>query len=127
MSSTDSTLKTGVWKGHAAMLFANMVWGIMAPISKNVLLSGQVNSIALSALRIAGGALLFLIMGFILPKSVAPKEHVAPKDLFKMFLASVLMISCNQGLYIMGVGLTSPVDATVMCTITPIFLSLIHI
>ena len=103
------------------MLFGNMVWGIMAPISKNVMLSGLVSPIALSALRIAGAALVFFIMGFILPRSIAPREKVERGDYLKLFLASVLMISLNQGLYIMGVGLTSPVDATVMCTLTPIF------
>jgi drug/metabolite transporter (DMT)-like permease len=103
------------------MLFGNMVWGIMAPISKNVMLSGLVSPIALSAIRILGAAIVFFIMGFFLPRSIAPREKVEKHDYFKLFLASVLMISLNQGLYILGVGLTSPVDATVMCTLTPIF------
>lgn len=111
----------GAWKGHLAMLFANMVWGIMAPISKTILLTGLVSPIALSAIRIAGGALVFFLMDMMLPSSIVKKEKIMRGDYMKLFLASILMIACNQGLYIMGVGLTSPIDATVMCTITPIF------
>ena len=93
----------------------------MAPISKTILLTGLVSPIALSAIRIAGGALVFFLMDMMLPSSIVKKEKIMRGDYMKLFLASILMIACNQGLYIMGVGLTSPIDATVMCTITPIF------
>ena len=109
------------WKGHAAMLLANLIWGCMAPISKNVMLSGQISPVALSSIRIAGGALVFLLFSLILPKSIAPKEKIAKNDYAKIFLAGILMIAFNQGLYITGIGFTSPVDSTVMSTMTPIF------
>lgn len=109
------------WKGHAAMLLANLIWGCMAPISKNVMLSGQVSPIALSSIRIAGGALVFFIFSYFLPSSIAPKEKIAKNDYAKIFLAGLLMIAFNQGLYITGIGFTSPIDSTVMSTMTPIF------
>lgn len=109
------------WKGHAAMLLANLIWGCMAPISKNVMLSGQISPVALSSIRIAGGALVFLLFSLILPESIAPKEKIEKNDYAKIFLAGILMIAFNQGLYITGIGFTSPVDSTVMSTMTPIF------
>lgn len=110
----------GAWRGHLAMLGANMIWGCMTPISKHALLEGHLTGVALSAIRIAGGALLFVVMGYLLPRSLAPREHVLPADRWKMVLAGLLMISFNQGLYITGLSFTSPLDASIMATMTPI-------
>ena len=114
-------LSASLWKGHVAMLFANMVWGIMSPVSKTVLMSGLISPIALSAMRIAGGALLFWLCSLLLPRSVVKREKVAPRDMLKIFMASLLIITANQALYIIGIGFTSPIDSSVMSTITPIF------
>lgn len=106
-------------EAHLAILFANIGWGIMAPVSKMVLLSGLMSSLALSGIRISGGALLFFIFSWILPKSLQPRQRIDRKDILKLFICSVLMISCNQGMYILGMGLTNPVDASVMGSMTP--------
>lgn len=102
------------------MLVANMIWGVMSPITKDIFLAGQVNPIALSAIRIAGGASLFWIAWLLLPRSMAPRERVQKGDWLKFMLAGLLMISANQGLFILGIGFTSPVDSSVMSTLTPI-------
>ena len=114
-------ISASLWKGHVAMLFANMVWGIMSPVSKTVLMSGLISPIALSAMRIAGGALLFWACSLLLPRTVVKDEKVAPRDMLKIFMASLLIITANQALYIIGIGFTSPIDSSVMSTITPIF------
>lgn len=114
-------ISASLWKGHVAMLFANMVWGIMSPISKTVLMSGLISPIALSAMHIAGGALLFWLCSLLLPRSVVKREKVTPRDMLKIFMASLLIITSNQALYIIGIGFTSPIDSSVMSTITPIF------
>lgn len=113
-------LRTEQIKGHIALLIANLFWGVMSPISKSILLGGQISPIALSAIRIGGGALLFAICSVILPPSIAPRERVQRNDWWKIAIASVLMISANQGLYILGIGYTSPIDSAVMSSITPV-------
>lgn len=105
---------------HMALLLANIGWGVIAPVSKMVLLSGTITSLALSGIRISGGALLFLIFTWLLPMSFDTRQHVDRKDIGKLILCSMLMISANQGLYIIGVGLTDPVDSAVMCSLTPV-------
>lgn len=105
---------------HLALLLANIGWGVIAPVSKMVLLSGVISSLALSGIRIAGGAFLFLIFSWILPSSVVTRQKIDRKDIWKLILCSVLIISANQGLYIIGVGLTDPVDSAVMCSLTPV-------
>ena len=106
-------------QAHWAILLANVGWGIMSPVSKMVLLSGAVSSLALSGIRITGGALLFLLFSRVLPESFETRQHIDSGDIWKIILCSLLMISANQGLYIIGVGLTNPIDASVMCSLTP--------
>ena len=47
-------------------------------------------------------------------------ERVTPKDLLKLLGASLLAIVFNQGCFIFGVGLTSPVDASIITTSMPL-------
>ena len=106
--------------GHLAMLLATIMWGAMAPIAKGVLEQGVLDGLALSVVRIGGGAILFLLVSF-LPKKFTGDMKVERKDYLTLFLASIVMISANQGLFIIGIQYTSPVDTSVMCTLTPVF------
>ena len=106
--------------GHLAMLLATIMWGAMAPIAKGVLEEGILNGLSLSVVRIGGGTLLFLLAS-LLPKKLTGDVKVARKDYITLFLASLIMISANQGLFIIGIEYTSPVDTSVMCTLTPVF------
>lgn len=124
-SGASNEIKARAWQGHLAMLAANMVWGAMSPICKGVLESGAISGTALSAVRILGGTLLFLVTGLFLPRSIKGEERVARGDLAKMFVASILMISANQALYIIGIGYTTPIDSAVMSTLTPVFTMLL--
>lgn len=102
------------------MLLATVMWGALSPIAKGVLEQGVVDGLALSAIRIGGGALIFLLIA-LLPKSVTGDCKVEKKDYITLFLASLIMISANQGLFIIGIEYTTPVDTSVMCTLTPVF------
>ena len=115
MNKNSETLQ-----GHLSMLLATIMWGAMSPIAKGVLEEGILDGLSLSIVRIGGGTLLFLLFS-LLPKHLTGDKKVERKDYFTLFLASVIMISANQGLFIIGIGYTSPVDTSVMCTLTPVF------
>lgn len=102
------------------MLLATVMWGAMSPIAKGVLEQGVLNGLSLSVIRIGGGTILFLLFS-LLPKSITGDVKVKGKDYLTLLLASVIMISANQGLFIIGIEYTSPVDTSVMCTLTPVF------
>lgn len=106
---------------HLAMLFANMGWGVMSPVSKSVLLSGAITPLGLSGIRITGGALLYLIFSWLLPASMETRQPIDRRDWWRLLLCSLLIISANQGLFILGIGLTNPVDSSVMSSLTPLF------
>ncbi len=107
--------------GHLAMLMAAVFWGAMSPIAKHLMLSGALTPLALSAIRIAGGACVFWLAGLLLPRKLTGDGRLARRDIGIILLMSVLIISANQGLYILGIGFTTPFEATVMTTTTPVF------
>ncbi len=108
-------MDTAKMKGHLAMLAANSMWGSMAPLAKFVMMGGAVSSLVMTDLRVFGAMVLFWIFSFF-----RKPEHVGHKDLMKLFGASLLAIVFNQGSYIFGVGLTSPVDASIITTSMPL-------
>ncbi len=102
-------------KGHSSMLGANVMWGLMSPMAKFVMVGGAVTPLVVTDLRITGAMVLFWIASFF-----QKPERVAPKDLLKLLGASLLAIVFNQGCFIFGVGLTSPVDASIITTSMPL-------
>lgn len=102
--------------GHLALLGSNLMWGIMAPISKFVLAGGIVTSAALTDVRIFGGTLLFWLASIF-----AKAEKVDRKDFLKLFGAGFFSTAFNQICFIKGVSLTSPVDASICTSTLPIW------
>ncbi|MDE6080886.1 MAG: hypothetical protein K2F70_01280, partial [Muribaculaceae bacterium] len=83
-------------KAHGAILLANMIWGGLSPVTKLILQDGTLSGLQLSAIRIIGGTIVFLIMSVLLPKSVAPNETIRKTDWIKLLAASLLIITFNQ-------------------------------
>lgn len=63
----DNTKKKNMFVGHAALLSANVMWGLMAPLGKDLLNSGVIPSMSLAALRIIAAALLFWSVSLLVP------------------------------------------------------------
>lgn len=101
--------------GHIAMFSASVMWGAMAPISKFVMDGGLVDAVTVTDVRIFGAALLFWLVSPFMKR-----EKVERKDFLKIFGAAMFAIVLNQGVYITGVSMTSPVDASIITTSLPI-------
>ena len=104
------------WRGHASMLGANVMWGMMSPFAKLVLVGGVVTPLVLTDLRVVGAMVLFWLVSFF-----QKPERVAPRDMVRLFAASLLAIVFNQGCFVFGVGLTSPGDASIITTSMPLW------
>ncbi|MDE6394934.1 MAG: DMT family transporter [Duncaniella sp.] len=103
-------------KGHVAMLGANSIWGLMAPVAKMVMAAGLVSPLLMTNFRIVGAALLFWTASLFVPY-----EKVPPRDLLLLAGAAMLGILFNQGCYVFGVGYTSPAEASIITTTMPIW------
>jgi drug/metabolite transporter (DMT)-like permease len=104
------------FKGHAALLIAYIIFGLNVPIAKNVLLHEEVcSALALTFYRFGGAAILFWLSSFF-----TKKESVPFRDLLMLFGASFFGIFITQLTFITGLSKTSPIDASVIVTTSPI-------
>ena len=102
-------------QAHLSMFAAEAIWGLMAPIGKAAMNSGF-DGISVVSFRVAGAALLFWVASLI-----GPREHIPARDIVKLAGAALLGIVFNQGLYNIGLSITSPVNASIVTTSMPIF------
>ena len=98
------------------MLLAMVLFGLMATFSKDVLSNGGITGPQLVAFRICGAAILFWAVSLIVPQ-----QRVERRDLLKIVGASFFGFVMAQGGYIVGLSLTSPINATIELTTMPIF------
>lgn len=101
------------------MFAANAMWGLMSPVAKFAMSCGAIGAFAVTELRIVGAAALFWIASFF-----QKPERVRGRDMMKMFAASMLAIVFNQGCFIFGVKMASPVDASIITSMPLIALVL---
>ncbi len=102
-----------IYKAHAALLGANLIYGVNYIIAKGIM-PDKIGPSAFVFIRIVCGTLLFWsFKSFI-------KEKVARKDLWRLALCGLLGSAANQLLFFHGINLTSPIDASIIMTTTPV-------
>ena len=70
------------------MLGANILWGLMSPVSKAVLMAGPVSALSLTTFRMVGAAVVFWLASLF-----TKKEHVNHQDLAKLFFFLTVALS----------------------------------
>jgi len=96
------------------MLVVNIIFGLNTAITKSVL-SGVLTPYSVNFLRIAGAGLLFWITSIFVKE-----DKVSSRDLLMLFFAGMLGIAVNQFAFIEGLSMTSPINAAIIVTLTPI-------
>ena len=100
-------------QGHVFALSANILWGLMAPIGKSAL--AEFSPLSVTTFRMVGAAACFWLLS-----AFCKQEQVDHRDMLKIFFASLFALVFNQGVYIFGLSLTSPIDASIVTTTLPI-------
>lgn len=101
--------------GHIALFIANVIFGLNTPISRS-LLPDTVTPFTLTFFRMAGAMVLFWIVSLFVKR-----EKVPAKDIGMLFFASIFALVLNQMPFIVGLSRTSPIDASIVLTLLPIF------
>jgi drug/metabolite transporter (DMT)-like permease len=104
---------------HLCMLMACIFWGLLSPLGKDVMLHG-IDSIDLVSFRVLGTCILFWAASIFVKQ-----EHVSLHDKLLFALAAVLGLILNQCLFMVGLQLTSPANASIETTATPIITMLL--
>ena len=107
-------MNSKIVKSHLSLLAACSMWGLMSPVGKAAMEAG-VSSLSLASFRIMGATICFWIASLF-----APKEKVDRHDMPRLFFAGLLCVAITQGLFILGLSLTSPIDSTVITTSLPV-------
>lgn len=102
-------------QGHLMMFVAIVIFATNIPISKYIL-SGHISGFGLTGMRVLFGAIAFWGVSLF-----GKKEKVDKKDQLILFVGGMTGIIFNQGLFIIGLNETSPVDASIITTSSPLF------
>lgn len=101
-------------KAHLALLSANIIYGANYIIAKGIM-PEKIGPSAFVFIRISCCVLLFWTLKFLFVK-----EKVNRKDLLILGLCGFFGGGANQMLFFHGISLTSPIDASIIITATPV-------
>ena len=99
-------------QGHAAILTANVIFGLGVPVTK-FLLDEWVTPMTYMATRCLGAALIFWVVGLFLPK-----EKVERRDLLVIMAGGLLGFVISQTLTAWALQFTTPVYYSLIATLT---------
>jgi len=107
-------------QGHLIMLVVMGIFGLNIPVNKYLYSSGLLSPLGLVALRMLFGTIMFWGVSLF-----TRKEKVEKKDMLILIIGGLCGMAINQSLFAYGLGLTSPVDASIITTSGPLFTMII--
>jgi len=108
-----------VVQAHLALLTANIIYGANYSIAKEVM-PVYVQPFAFVMMRVGGALALFWIVS-----ALFVKEKMDKKDLPLIALLALCGVAVNQLLFLKGLSLTSPINASIIMISNPIVVLLI--
>lgn len=102
-------------KGHICALGSVLLFGLMSPMCKLAMQNGAIDGVLLAFFRVSGAALLFWLIS-----PLTPREKIARNDWLPLLGMSLCGMVINQFLYVLGIQYTSPTNACVVGTSTPV-------
>jgi len=100
-----------------ALFAVQILYGLNYTFAKTVINENFVKPFAFVILRVGGATILFWLISIFWPK-----EKIDKKDYLKFFIAAVFGVAINMLLFLKGLELTTPINASVIVTITPIII-----
>ncbi|HXH19874.1 MAG TPA: DMT family transporter [Chitinophagales bacterium] len=110
-----------MWKVHLILITVNLIYGANYTIAKEVM-PVHIKPYGFVLLRVLCAAVLFFIV-----HSLWVKEKVQRKDFLRLFLCAFFGVALNQLLFLKGLDLTTPINASLMMITAPISVLLIAV
>ena len=102
-------------KAHLSLLLTTLIFGFHYAIAKGIM-PVPLQPLQLLFLRLLGGVLLFWIF-----QRLFVREKVERKDLLKLAGCGLVGFALNQAFFYEGLNLTTPVDASIIHVLNPVF------
>ena len=103
-------------RAHLITLCAFICFGLMSPLCKWAMESGCITGVSMAGFRLCGAALLFWLVS-----PLVPRQRIDAADWKHLIIMSLCGMGINQFCYVLGVQYTSPTNACVITTSTPVF------
>ena len=103
-------------RAHLITLAAFLCFGLMSPMCKWAMEGGMITGVSMAAFRLCGAAALFWLIS-----PVVPRQSIDKEDWKHIIIMSLCGMGINQFCYVIGVQHTSPTNACVITTSTPVF------
>ncbi|GAL79657.1 permease of the drug/metabolite transporter (DMT) superfamily [Algibacter lectus] len=107
-------MNANIYKAHFALFVANVIYGLNYIIAKGIM-PHKISPTAFVFIRLACCVVLFWALKFMFVK-----EKVERKDLLRLALCGLLGAAANMLFFFHGINITSPVDASIIMTATPV-------
>ena len=104
---------------HIAILIANVAFGVNYVFSQ-VLVQGYISPMAATTARVLFAAIMFWVVAMF-----RDYQKVERGDLLKLFICGQLGASLNMYFFLKGIVYTSPMDASIIMTLTPLLVLVI--
>ena len=103
-------------RAHVITLGAFVCFGLMSPLCKWAMEGGLISGVSMACFRLCGASVLFWLASL-----AVPQQKIAPGDWKYLIIMSLCGMGINQFCYVLGVQYTSPTNACVITTSTPVF------
>lgn len=107
------------YKGHIAVLTANVIFGLHIPVSK-ALVSSWMTPLGYMLLRILFASIIFWGVSLF-----QPKEKVKPKDLLLIAVGGLLGFTIAQYTFALALNYTTPVTVSLIIALSPVVVMLL--
>lgn len=107
-------------KVHLSLLVVSLIYGATFSLAKEVM-PEYISPFTFILLRVGAALVLFLIF-----HSLFIKEKVERKDMAGLALSSLFGVAANMLMFFEGLANTSPINASVLMMVTPIFVFIIY-
>ncbi len=108
-----------IFLSHIALIIVNLIYALNYTIAKDVM-PEYIQPSGFILLRVIGGSILFFLTYLFFVK-----ERVKKKDFFRLMLCGLFGVAINQLFFFEGLNLTTPINAAIIMTISPVLVIII--
>lgn len=114
-------MKDRTYYGDLLVLATTIIYGVNTPLMKSIL-PEWMDAWALTSTRQAFAAVLFWITSFFFPAQKISRKHIV-----YIAFGALFGLVLNQLPYTLGLTLSSPVDASILRSFTPVFVIILGV
>ncbi len=108
-------MRNNLLRAHVALFIVALIYGGNYSVAKVVLDDDYLHPMAFISLRVLAGSLAFsLLHGWWV------KQRVYREDIGRLLLCGLFGVALNQSLFFIGLDYTTPINASLIMTMTPV-------